>query len=110
LGGVLFPAKAEPAKTGPAIDWSEIEARLHEISAPVRAGDLRADTSIPIEAAAALAHDPASLDEPPFVFATARLDNLPGDPRDMRFSQSEAVVSLAPHQDIFTEFPRFPID
>jgi hypothetical protein len=63
LGRVSFTSKPKPAKAEPVIDWSEIESRLQEISAPARAS---ADLSdLPIEPSATLAHDPAVADDPP---------------------------------------------
>ena len=77
LGRVLFSAKAEAARTEPKINWSEIEARLQEISKPAQASDLPVEASLPaepsfllerslpIEPSATLAHDPDFSDEPP---------------------------------------------
>jgi hypothetical protein len=48
LGRVLFAAKAELTKVEPAINWSEIESRLQEISPPARAPDISADPAVPI--------------------------------------------------------------
>ena len=63
MGRVLFTAKAEPAKAGPAIDWSEIESRLHEISAGIKpAGDEPSDL-VP-EASATLGNDPSLANAP----------------------------------------------
>lgn len=102
MGRVFFTAKAEPAKAEPAINWSEIESRLQEISAPARAGDSPAEASLPVEVSATLAHDPALFDEPS---ATKHQPvGIPDDPLDLLFSLSEAVVSLSPHQDTITEF------
>jgi hypothetical protein len=55
----------EPAKAGPAIDWSEIESRLPEISAGAKqAGDEPLDLAP--EASATLANDPSlATDLPP---------------------------------------------
>ena len=69
MGRVLFAAKAEPV-----IDWSEIESRFQEISAPVRPSDFPAQPSMPIT------HDP---------LATAPSDD---------------AVSLSPNRDNFSEF------
>jgi hypothetical protein len=64
LGRALFTAKAESAKTGPAIDWSEIESRLPEISAGAKqAGDEPLDLAP--EASATLANDPSLANDPP---------------------------------------------
>jgi hypothetical protein len=64
LGRVLFAAKGEPAKAGPAIDWSEIESRLPEISAGAKqAGDEPLDLAS--EASATLANDPSLANDPP---------------------------------------------
>jgi hypothetical protein len=64
LGRVLFTAKAEPANAGPAIDWSEIESRLQEISAGAKpAGDEPLDLTP--EASATLANDPSQANDPP---------------------------------------------
>ena len=64
MGRVLFTAKAEPAKAGPAIDWSEIESRLQEISAGAKpAGDEPSDLAP--EASATLANDPSLANDPP---------------------------------------------
>jgi hypothetical protein len=65
LGRVLFTAMVEPAKAGPAIDWSEFESRLPEISAGAKqAGDEPLDLAS--EASATLANDPSlATDRPP---------------------------------------------
>jgi hypothetical protein len=64
LGRVLFTAKAEPAKAGPSIDWSEIESRIQEISAGAKpAGDEPSDLAP--EASATLANDPPPANDPP---------------------------------------------
>jgi hypothetical protein len=64
LGRVLFAAMVEPAKAGPAIDWSEIESRLPEISAGAKqAGDEPLDLAP--EASATLANDPLTDPPPP---------------------------------------------
>jgi hypothetical protein len=64
LGRVLFAAMVEPAKAGPAIDWSEIESRLPEISAGAKqAGDEPLDLAP--EASATLANDPSLANDPP---------------------------------------------
>jgi hypothetical protein len=56
LGRISFTSKPKPAKAEPVIDWSEIETRLQEISAPARAfADL---SDLPIEPSATLAHRP----------------------------------------------------
>jgi hypothetical protein len=81
LGRVLFTAKAEPAKSEPAINWSEIESRLQEISSPARTGDLAAETSLPIEPSATLAYDPSLADEPPLT--SDQPVSIPGNPLDM---------------------------
>jgi hypothetical protein len=100
LGRVLFAAKAGPAKAGPAIYWSEIESRFQEIPAPVRAQDRPAETSLPVEPSATLAHDPALADEPPVI--RDHPESVSGDPLDMS-SPSERVLSLSHHRDIITE-------
>src|SRR5438270_799743 len=54
----------EPAKAGPAIDWSEIESCLPEISAGAKqAGDEPLDLAP--EASATLANDPSLATDPP---------------------------------------------
>jgi len=54
----------EPAKAGPAMDWSEIESRLPEISAGAKqAGDEPLDLAP--EASATLANDPSLASDPP---------------------------------------------
>jgi hypothetical protein len=64
LGRVLFAAMVEPAKAGPAIDWSEIESRLPEISAGAKqTGDEPLDLAP--EASATLANDPSLANDPP---------------------------------------------
>ena len=64
LGRVLFAAMVEPAKAGRAIDWSEIETRLPEISAGAKqAGDEPLDLAP--EASATLANDPSLANDPP---------------------------------------------
>jgi hypothetical protein len=66
LGRVLFAAMVEPAKAGPAIDWSEIESRLPEISAGAKqAGDEPLDLAP--EASATLANDPRPPNDPPAI-------------------------------------------
>ena len=57
MGRILFTAMVEPAKAGPAIDWSELESRLPEISAGAeQAGDEPLDLAP--EASATLAAPP----------------------------------------------------
>ena len=59
MGRVLLTPRSEPA-----VDWSEIESRLQEISAPARPSDLAAEplhsieASLPVEPSATLANDP----------------------------------------------------
>ena len=61
----VFTAKAEPAKAGPAIDWSEIESRLPEISAGAKQADDEPLDLAP-EPSATLANDPSlATDFPP---------------------------------------------
>jgi hypothetical protein len=101
LGRVLFTAKSEPA-----IDWSEIEFRFQEISAPARSSDL------PVEPSATLAHDPAFADEPPVTSDPPITNHLPitsdspvmnsGDPLSQL---GEGTVSASPRQTI----PEFPM-
>ena len=81
MGRVLFTAKAEPAKAEPAINRSEIEARLQEISAPAQAGDLPAETFLPVEPSATLAQDPSLTDESPVTRDAPVI--IPGGPLDM---------------------------
>jgi hypothetical protein len=92
LGRILFAAKSEPA-----IDRSEIESRLQEISTPVRLSDL------PVEPSATLAHDPAVADDPlvnsepsitnhPHPPITSSPVMNPGEPLEM-LSQLAAVLS-----------------
>jgi hypothetical protein len=76
LGRVFFTAKAEPK-----INWSEIEARLQEISAPPPASDCPVEASLPVEPSATLAHDPEISDEPPVT--KDEPVSIPGDPLDM---------------------------
>jgi hypothetical protein len=64
LGRVLFTPRSEPA-----IDWSEIESRLQEISTGAPSLDL------PIEPSATIANDPSASVDPPEI--------APGDPLDM---------------------------
>ena len=66
MGRVVFTPKAEPA-----IDWSEIESRLQDISS----------SDIPLARSAALANDPILND--PILLASG-----------------DRVVSLPPHHDI----------
>jgi len=61
VGRVVFNRKAEPA-----VDWSEIESRLQDISNPSRSS-----SDVPIESSVTLANDPpvlidqpASIDQP----------------------------------------------
>jgi len=102
LGRVFFTAKANPSKTGLAANWSEIEARLQEISAPTRASDLPVEPALPVAPSSTLANDPAFFDESPVT--TDRPVSIPSDPLEMLASPSEASVSLLPHQTIPTEF------
>jgi hypothetical protein len=81
LGRVLFPAKAEATKAEPKLNWSEIESRLQEISAPSPASVSAAEPSLPLEPSATLAHDPDFSDEPPV--RREQPVSLPGDPLDM---------------------------
>ena len=104
MGRVLLTPRSEPA-----VDWSEIESRLQEISAPARPSDLAAEpllsieASLPVEPSATLANDPTlDIDLPQTTDICRR--PLPGDPLEMLSSPSEDVVSLLPHQDIITEF------
>ena len=76
MGRVLFTSKAEPA-----IDWSEIESRLLEISTPARPRYLMVEKALPVEPSATLAHDPAFADELP-VTTDLSMSN-PGDPLDV---------------------------
>ena len=64
MGRVVFTRKAEPA-----VDWSEIESRLQDISTGAPSPDL------PIEPSATLANDPSASVDPPEI--------APGDPLDM---------------------------
>jgi hypothetical protein len=64
VGRVLFTPKSEPA-----VDWSEIESRLQDISTGAPSPDL------PIEPSATLANDPSASVDPPEI--------APGDPLDM---------------------------
>jgi hypothetical protein len=101
LGRVYSTAKAEPAKAQPAINWSGIESRLQEISMPARAGDSPVEMSLPVEASAPLAHDPAFFDEPP-----ATMDqpvSIPGDPRDM-LSMPAAMPSNRSSKKLLHQF------
>jgi hypothetical protein len=66
VGRVLFTPKVEPTKAEPAIDWSEVESRLQEISAPAH---LSPDTAI--EHSVTLANDPPALNQP------EEIDNQP---------------------------------
>ncbi len=64
MGRVVFtpqvePTKAGPVKAEPGIDWSEVESRLQEISAPAR---LSPDTAI--EHSVTLANDPPASNQP----------------------------------------------
>jgi hypothetical protein len=64
LARALFTAKAESAKAGPAIDWSEIESRLPEISAGAKQADDEPFDLAP-ETSATLASDPPPANDPP---------------------------------------------
>ena len=79
MGRVLFAAMLEPAKAGPAIDWSEIESRLPEVSAGAKqTGDEPLDLAP--EASATLANDLSFANDPP-----ATVDqpmNVDNDPLD----------------------------
>jgi hypothetical protein len=92
LGRVLFNSKSEPA-----VDWSEIESRLQEISTPAGSSDHS------VEPSAGLAHDPALADEPPvsseppIAGPLSTTSDSPvmnsGDPLDDMLSQLAAVSS-----------------
>ena len=80
MGRVIFtpkaePTKAGPAKAGPAIDWSEIESRLQEISTGPQPSDL------PIEPSVTLANDPPAASDPPVTSDWPAIH--PGDPLDL---------------------------
>jgi hypothetical protein len=64
LGRISFTAMVEPAKAGPAIDWSEIESRLPEISAGAKQADDE-PLDLAAEASATLANDPSLATDPP---------------------------------------------
>lgn len=86
LGRVLFSAKAEPLKAEPKLNWSEIESRLQQISAPARARDLSDEAALPIEPSSTLAHDPALLDEPSEPLESETRDqpvSTPADPLEL---------------------------
>ena len=83
MGRVLFSAKAEPIKAEPKLNWSEIESRLQEISAPARPSDLPAAAFLPLEPSATLAHDPAFADEPPLIKEKDQPVSIPGDPLEL---------------------------
>ena len=70
MGRVLFTPKSEPA-----IDWSEIELRLQEISTPARSHDL------PVAPSATLAYDPTVAGDQ-LVTSDLPVSNL-GDPLEM---------------------------
>jgi hypothetical protein len=82
LGRVLFAAMLEPAKAGPAIDWSEIESRPPEISSGAKlASDEPLDLAL--EASARLANDPSlASDPPPANDPTATPVSVGDDPLD----------------------------
>jgi hypothetical protein len=81
VGRVLFtpkvePTKAGPAKAKPAIDWSEVESRLQEISAPAH---LSPDAAI--EHSVTLANDPPALNLPEEIEnQLATIEPLANDP------------------------------
>jgi hypothetical protein len=88
LGRVLFSAKAEPAKTEPKINWSEVEARLLEISKPAQASALPIEASLQaepsslhVEPSVTLAHDPDFSDVP--ALTPGRPASMPADPLEM---------------------------
>jgi len=96
LGRVSFTSKPKPAKAEPVIDWSEIESRLQEISAPARAS---ADLSdLPIEPSATLAHDPAVPDDPPAA------SDLP-ETRDQPMNNSDPLDVLSCRQPFHPDDP-----
>ena len=68
MGRVLFSPKSEPA-----VDWSEIESRLQEIST--------GPSDLPVEPSATLAHDLALANDPPVTGDRPVIN--PGDPLDM---------------------------
>jgi hypothetical protein len=70
VGRVLFASKSEPA-----IDWCEIEFRLHEISTPARSH------ALPVEPSPTLTHDPSGANDP-LVTSDLPVSNF-GDPLEM---------------------------
>ena len=99
MGRVLFTAKSEPA-----IDWSEIESRLQEISAPAGSSEL------PVEPSARLAHDPSVADASAVTSDRLITNHSPitsdaavlnaGDPlAEMLSLLGEGAVSRSPRQD-----------
>ena len=73
MGRVLFTSKSEPA-----IDWSEIESHLQEISVDARTDDL------PVKPSATLANDPTLADDQPLTNDALVTSDLPvSDPGDM---------------------------
>jgi len=102
LGRVLFSAKGEPAKAEPSINWSEIESRLQEISAPASTSakaavapvenscvenPAAAEASFPVQTLAnhpPLANDPFATGDQPVT--------TPADPLDL-LSRLSAISS-----------------
>jgi len=66
----VFTRNAEPA-----VDWSEIESRLRDISISSQSSDL------PVEHSATLANDPPAASDPPVT--SDRPVIHPGDPLDL---------------------------
>jgi hypothetical protein len=98
LGRIRFPPRSEPA-----IDWSEIESRLQEISAGTRPTDLAVDPSV------TLANDLATANDPPLTNDLSVTSDppviSPTDPlAEMLSRLGEGAVSRSHRQDI-AEFP-----
>jgi hypothetical protein len=80
VGRVVFTWKAEPA-----VDWSEIESRLREISTPsFQSSDL------PVEPSATLANDPPAPNRPR-VTATSDRPEMPSLPTWRAYARAEHV-------------------
>ena len=60
MGRIRFTPRSEPA-----IDWSEIDSRLQEISAGARPTDLPVDPSVALANDLATANDPTLTNDPP---------------------------------------------
>jgi len=74
LSRFLFTAKSAPNAGPPAINWSEVEARLLAISAPAKSTDVSAD--LPVAPSAPLANDPPAPSDQPATNASDPFEDM----------------------------------